>query len=462
MRVLLVVYDNDSFTHLFPMGLGYIASVLEESGHDVEVYSQDVHHYPDAHLTQFLNDNDFDVVCVSVIAGYYQYQKLLKISAAINESKNRPTYIIGGYGPTPEPEFFIEKTGADVVVMGEGEETAVVLMKALEDKTPLVDVSGIAFREGSKITINPRRPLIEDLDSIPWPAYKKFPMEYYRLEREPRMESTDFGIPMMSARGCTFKCTFCYRMDTGYRSRDPINLLDEVEYLHKEFGITYVSFQDDLLMSSVSHTEKVCREFKKRNLPVKWNCNGRLNYCSPELIKMMKDSGCVFINYGIEAMDDQVLKNMKKGLRTDMIIKGIEMTLEAGISPGLNMMFGNIGDSKRTLKEAVDFLLKYDDFAQMRTIRPVTPYPGSPLYYDAIEKGLIKDVADFYENKHVNSDLLAANFTEMTDDEFYESLTEANTALLTNYYDMAKKQALEQVNNLYKDRQVGFRGFRQI
>jgi radical SAM superfamily enzyme YgiQ (UPF0313 family) len=138
------------------------------------------------------------------------------------------------------------------------------------------------------------------------------------------------------------------------------------------------------------------------------------------------------------------------------------MTLEAGISPGLNMMFGNIGDNKRTLKEAVDFLLKYDDFAQMRTIRPVTPYPGSPLYYDAIDKGLIKDVADFYENKHVNSDLLAANFTELSDEEFYESLTEANTTLLTNYYDTAKQEAVKQVADLYKDRQVGFRGFRQI
>ncbi len=462
MRVLLVVYDNDSYTHVFPMGLGYIAAVLEENGHDVEVYSQDKYHYPDAHLTEFLNNHEFDIVAVSVIAGYYQYQKLLKISAAINESKKRPIYIIGGYGPTPEPEFFIKKTGADVVVMGEGENTAIDLMKALEQKTSLDDVLGIAFKSGKKVTINPRRPLIEDLDTISWPAYKKFPIDYYRLEREPRIEKTDFSMPLMSARGCTFKCTFCYRMDTGYRSRNPVDLLDEVEYLHKEFLITYISFQDDLLMSSIPHTEDVCREFIKRNLPVKWNCSGRLNYCTPELIKLMKQAGCVFINYGIEAMDNEVLKKMKKGLRKDMIIKGIEMTLEEGISPGLNMMFGNIGDNKRTLKEAVDFLLKYDDFAQMRTIRPVTPYPGSPLYYDAIEKGLLKDVEDFYENKHINSEFLAANFTELSDEEFYESLHEANSTLLTNYYDAAKQQAMEQVTNLYKDRQVGFRGFRQI
>ena len=151
-------------------------------------------------------------------------------------------------------------------------------MKALEKKTPLSEVSGIAFKDGSKVTINPRSPLIKDLDSISWPAYSKFPIEYYRLEREPRTEKTDFCMPLMSARGCTFKCTFCYRMDTGYRARNPEDLLDEVEYLHKEFGITYVSFQDDLLMSSVEHTENVCREFKKRNLPVVEEVSGVVSH----------------------------------------------------------------------------------------------------------------------------------------------------------------------------------------
>ncbi|NQV47717.1 MAG: cobalamin B12-binding domain-containing protein [Rhodospirillaceae bacterium] len=462
MRVLLVVYDNASYTHIFPMGMGYVASVLEKSGHDVDVYSQDQHHYPDEHLTQYLNENKYDVIGVSLIAGYYQYQKLLGISKAIDRSKNRPIYIIGGYGPTPEPEFFLHKTGADIIVMGEGEETTVELMTALADKTPLDSVAGIAFRNGKEVTINPRRPLIEDLDSIPWPAYHKFPIEYYRMVREVNAGPLDFTIPMMSARGCTFKCTFCYRMDTGYRARNPKDLLDEVEFLNKEYGITYVSFQDDLLMSSVSHTEDVCREFVRRNLGVKWNCNGRLNYCSLDLLKMMKQAGCVFINYGIESMDNEVLKKMKKGLREEQIVKGIEETLEVGISPGLNMMFGNIGDTRETLKKAVDFLVKYDDFAQMRTIRPVTPYPGSPLYFDAIGKGMIKDVEDFYENKHLNSDLLAANFTEMSDDEVYECLAEANTTLLENYHNAAKQGALAQVKTLYGGKDANFRGFRQI
>lgn len=462
MRILLVVYDNASYTHVFPMGLGAISAVLEKAGYDIEVYSQDLHHYPDDHLTRYIDENDFDVIGVSVIAGYYQYRKLLKLSEAINRSKKRPFYVLGGYGPTPEPKFFLDKTGADVIVMGEGELTVLELLDAVKDKTPLKDVRGVAYRDGSEVVVNPRHELIAELSTLPWPAYHKFPMEYYRLLRMPKAGPTDFVIPMMSGRGCTFKCTFCYRMDTGYRGRDPKELIEEVKFLNREYGINYFSFQDDLLMTSVAHTEEVCRAFIEANLGVKWNCNGRLNYCSPELLAMMKKAGCVFINYGIEAMDNEVLKRMKKGLRTDQVVKGIEATLAADISPGLNMMFGNYGDNRRTLREAVDFLIKYDDFAQMRTIRPVTPYPGSPLYYDAIEKGLLAGPEDFYEHKHLNSDLICVNFTELSEDEFYDCLREANTRLLENYYTQARQRAFDQVEDLYGQKNASFRGFRQI
>jgi len=252
-------------------------------------------------------------------------------------------------------------------------------------------------------------------------------------------------------------------MDPGYRKRSPENLLDEVEMLHKDYGITYFSFQDDLLMSSVAHTEEVCKEFLKRNLPIIWNCNGRLNYCSEELLQLMKDAGCTFINYGIESMDQTVLNNMKKGLRPEMIVRGIEDTLKVGISPGLNFIFGNKGDNKKTIKKAVDFMIKYDDFAQKRTIRPVTPYPGSPLYYDAIERGLLdKDnpCEDFYEKKHLNSDLICCNFTELSDDEYYEALRWANSTLMKNYFDKQRSTTLAQIDYLYKEKDVTFRGFR--
>ncbi|MDC0059782.1 B12-binding domain-containing radical SAM protein [Pelagibacteraceae bacterium] len=463
LKILFVVYDNGSYDNVFPMGFGALAGILKKDGHEITVWNQDMHHWPDDHLRTYLDTNKFDVVVLSIIAGYYQYQKMKSLSKAINNSKNRPFYVMGGYGPTPEPEFFIKKSGCDVVCMGEGEITISKLMKAFENKTSLRNVPGVAWIENGKLQKTPRAPLIQDLDSLPLPPYGLFPMHYYRMLRFPKVKSTDFVFPLMSARGCSFKCTFCYRMDPGYRMRSPEPLLDEIEMLHKDYGITFITFQDDLLMSSVEHTELVCQEFLRRDLPVRWACNGRLNYCSEELLQLMKDSGCEFINYGIESMDQKVLNNMKKGLRPEMIVRGIEDTLKVGISPGLNFIFGNKGDNKKTIKSTVDFLLKYDDFAQKRTIRPVTPYPGSPLYYDAIEMGLLdKDnpAEDFYERKHLNSDLICCNFTELTDEEFYECLRWANQTLMKNYFDRQRNSTLVQINKLYSEKDASFRGFR--
>ena len=465
LKTLFVVYDNGSYDHHFPMGIGSLAAVLKQDGHDLHFWHQDMHHWADDNLRIFLDENEFDVVVFSLIAGYYQYLKMKNLSEAINKSKNRSKfkYVMGGYGPSPEPEFFLRKSGCDVVSMGEGEVSVTKLFKAFENNTPLKDVPGIAWLENDKLQTTPRAALVPDLDSLPPIPYELFPMEYYRLMRMPHAQATDFVFPIMSARGCSFKCTFCYRMDPGYRKRKPGPLLDEVEMLYKDYGINYVTFQDDLLMSSVKHTEDVCLEFLKRDLPVKWSCNGRLNYCSEELLQLMKDAGCVFINYGIESMDQKVLNNMKKGLRPEMITQGIEDTLKVGISPGLNFIFGNKGDNKETIKKAVNFLLKYDDFAQKRTIRPVTPYPGSPLYYDAIEMGSIdknNPAEDFYERKHLNSDLICTNFTELTDEDYYECLRWANQTLMKNYYDKQRDGTMKQIDYLYTTLDTSFRGFR--
>lgn len=445
----------------FPMGVAYIAAVLQKEGYDVEIYSQDVHHYPDEHLTEYLDKNRFDVIGVGVIAGYYQYRKLLKISDAINRSKNRPFYIIGGHGPSPDPGFFLKKIQADVAVIGEGEITIIELLKAIEEHKPLHSVKGIAFKDNGKLHINPRQPPVEDINKLPFPAYDLFPIDFYRLRRPPHTTNSDFVMDVISGRGCAFRCNFCYRMDKDFRPRSNESIIEEIRLLKQKYGITYIVFQDELLMSSVKRTASLCEAFIKTNLNIKWNCNGRLNYAKPDILKLMKYAGCVFINYGIEAMDNQVLKNMKKGLTTEQIIKGIEATLAAGISPGFNIIFGNIGDNRKTLNNGVEFLLKYDDGSQMRTIRPVTPYPGTPLYDYAIAKGLLKDCEDFYENKHINSDLLAVNFTELTDNEFHKYLLEANTRLITNYYQKKLAATLEQTKKLYLEKDLNFRGFRQ-
>ena len=461
MNILFVVYDNDSFISWFPQGIAYLASVCRRAGHTVTIYNQDICHWPEEHLTEYIQQSDFDLIGVGACGGYYQYRKVLKISDAINRARNRPFYVLGGHLVAPEPEFFLIKTGADAVVIGEGEETIIELVKRMEEKKALASVDGIAYFENDKFIQTNRRQLIADIDTLPMPAWDLFPMDHYALLRMPNIKNSQRCLPVLSGRGCTFNCNFCYRMDKGFRPRATESIIEELQILKKDYAISYVAFSDELLMSSEKRTIELCEAFMKAELRMNWDCNGRLNYATPEVLRTMKAAGCVFINYGIESMDEQVLRNMKKNLSVRQIIAGVENTIAAGISPGLNIIFGNIGENEKTLKLGVEFLLKYSDHSQLRTIRPVTPYPGCPLYYHAIEKGLLKDCEDFYENKHVNSDLLSVNFTNLSDAEFHKRLYEANSVLIQNYYAEQIKRTERASRKLYLEHDSSFRGFRQ-
>ncbi len=464
MKILMVAYDNDSFTTWFPQGLAYLASAARAVGHDISIYQQDIYHYPDEHLTDYLDNNEFDIVMVSVIGGYYQYRKLLKLSVAINNSKNRKSfkYLIGGHGPAAEPEFYLRKTKADVVGIGEGEITIVELLEALGGSRELNSVKGIAYIDNEDCFIQtPRRELIQDIDTILMPAYDLFDMTYYTMLRMPNIKPNERALPMLSGRGCTFACNFCYRMDKGFRPRSAKSIIEEIELVKQKYNVSYIAFSDELLMSSRQRTIELCDAFLEADLNIKWDCNGRLNYADIDVLEKMKEAGCVFINYGIESLDDATLKVMHKGLTKKMITKGIENTLSVGISPGLNIIYGNINEPLSALDDAVEFLLKYDDHSQLRTIRPVTPYPGCELYNYAIQKGLIKDAEDFYENKHTNSDLMAVNFTQYSDDEVYAKLYETNMKLIDHYIEVQKKNYMEQCKDLYFNKNANFRGFRQ-
>lgn len=464
MKILLIAYDNDSHVSFFPLSLAYIASACRAAGHEVRIYSQDVYHWPNSHITNFLDSNKFDVVGIGVIGGYYQYRKLLGLSGAINASRQRPLFIIGGHGPSPEPEYFLRKTGADVVIIGEGEKTIVELLEKYEAGEDLSSVRGIAFIDSVfKMCVKtPPRELIKDIDGILLPAWDLFPMEHYVLLRGPCIAARERYMSLLSGRGCLFRCNFCYRMDKGLRVRSPESIIEEMLILRERYSVSYFDFRDELLMNSEQRTSDLCNAFLAEKLNVKWICCGRLNFAKPALLKLMKKAGCVFIHYGIESLDDKTLKIMKKALTVKQIIEGVENTLVAGISPGLNIIFGNIGETAEILQRDIDFLLKYDDHAQLRTIRPVTPYPGSPLYYYAIEKGLLEGPEDFYERKHINSDLLSVNFTNMSDEEVHGLLFKANKTLIERYHSDQQAKTTEAARKLYLEKDASFRGFRPV
>jgi len=442
MRILLIAYDNGSHINEFPLGLGYVAAAFDVPGVKVDIYEDNIIHGGMDRLKKYLNTVHYDAVGLSACGGYWQYRKFKEILEAIQSLKHKPYFICGGHLFAPEPQYFID-LGVDCVVIREVE--------------PVVNILIDAVAKGDRGIVGGDPAVLANVHWIPW---YKFTMEHYVLKRYENCTTTDRTMDMLSGRGCLYNCSFCYRMVPGYRPRTPQDIVNEAYILKLNYRVSYINFADELLMTSNTRIYELCDAL--RSLRIKWRCNGRLNFAGKLALQEMKSAGCVFINYGIESMDNEVLEKMHKHLDVDTIIHGVENTLAVGISPGLNIIFGNPGDSEESLRKGVAFIKKYADGAQLRTIRPVTPYPGTELYNRAVEMGLIRDIGDFYEKIHKNSDLLTVNFTDLTDKEFYGILHSANHSLIQDYYKKKRKDSLESCEQFYDSRNENFRGFRSV
>jgi len=460
MKILFVIYDNESSRPCVPMGILYIASYIKKHGYeDIHFYSQDIYHYSESHLTEYLSKNNFDIVGIGFVAGYFQHKKILKICSAINKAKNRPFVVLGGHGPSPLPEFYLKITGADAVVIGEGEIPFLNLVKAIENNNSLKEVKSIAHRNGGEIIINTKEPSTKDIETFPYPLVEALPMEHYINPKEFMMENTDRKIYMITGRGCNYTCNFCQRIEGGIRFRPVEAVIDEIKKYIRDYAITYIIFWDELFMISKKRVYEIAEAILKENININYWCTGRLNIVDGNLMKIMKRSGCSYINYGIEQFDNNALQAMNKKLTEDQIIKGIEITQKEDIYIDFNIIFGNIGDTRQSLKKSLKLLKKYNDFGQLRVIRPVTPYPGSPLYYIAIEKGLITGPEDFYK-LHNNLELLTVNFTDIPDDEFYQLMYDANKEIIDDYYEHQKSEMIASFKNIYFEKDFDFRGTR--
>ena len=460
MKILFVVYDNESPRNLIPLGSLYVAAYLKKHGYtSISFYSQDIYHFPESHLTEYLSKNEFDIVAMGFVAGYFQHKKILSICKAINNVKKRPFIVLGGHGPTPIPEFYLKTTSSDAVVMGEGELPFLNLVKAIEGNLPLTEVKGIAFRSGDEIIVNQREHPIKDLGSIPHPDFDYLPMEYYINAKMFQMKPTDRMIPMITSRGCNYRCNFCQRLEKGMRFRPIEDVIDELKKLIKDYRITFVVFWDELFMASKNRIVEFSEAILRENIKINYWCTGRLNTVNEEIAKLMKRSGCKYIDYGIEQFDNLALKAMSKKLTEEEIIRGIEITQKEKIWVAFNIIFGNVGDTEQTLRKSMALLEKYNDYGQLRVIRPVIPYPGSALYDTAIEKGLLTGPDDFY-SKHTNLELLTANFTNIPDDKFYELIYNSNKKIIEDYYEHCKAQTIESFRRTYFENELNYRGAR--
>lgn len=237
------------------------------------------------------------------------------------------------------------------------------------------------------------------------------------------------------------------------------SFVDELQQLQLKYGITYFFIQDELFVVSKKRMFEFRDELSKHNLKIKFACDSRVNIVDDELVECLKDCGCQFIDYGFEAMDDNVLKLMKKGQTADDNYRCAMVTKKAGVPFNINILWGMPGDTPDTLRKGVEFIREFHSGNNIRTIRPPTPYPGCELYNTALKTGKLTGPDDFYK-KFTNSDRLTVNFTPLKDEEFYTHLFAANADLLHWQMERKASQMTEQFYSVYFKDNYKFRGAR--
>lgn len=386
----------------------------------------------------------------------------------INKNKKKAWLVLGGHGPSPIPEYILRTTEADIVIIGEAENTITDLLNCKINQGDLSRMDGIAYIKDNVYQQTKPHKMITKLDELPLPLWEIFPMEKYTnclkfFNQKPDEKS--FSI--ITSRGCINRCNFCYRMEPGIRLRSVNKIVDEIKILYDRYGVNCYFFMDELFVVSKERLLEFEKELKANNLKIKYSCNARVDIFDEEIVEILKRTGCRFINVGFESSDDNVLRLMKKHTTVEQNIRVLEMIKRlGGIGLGLNFIWNNFGDNEQTLRKDAELIKKYNIYYNCRTIRPVTPYPGSDLYYKLIEMGKIKGPEDFFD-RFKNSDLLFINLMDMTDERAYKLLLEVNTDLLFDHYRHTGKDSevanilVKQLSDLYAGKDIKFRGVRR-
>ncbi|MEB3807068.1 MAG: B12-binding domain-containing radical SAM protein [Desulfurococcales archaeon] len=372
-----------------PLGLASIAAVLEKAGHKVKVIDSPTLELSLKEWLSMVKSENPDLVGMSLLTPLaprgYRAIKALK-----SELPEVPV-VVGG----PHPSFLYEEAlanGADVVVIGEGELTTLDLVDTVEehglDPGALKRVKGIAYRAGGDgVRLTPPRPLVMNLDELPWPARHLLPMERYTLFNKPIRIAH-----VMASRGCPYGCIYCttsYFWGRRIRFRSAGNVLDELEYLVNRYKVKYVAFADDELVVNKRFVREFIQGMKERGLDLPFACGARVDHLSREFMKYLHENNCVTIYVGVESAKQETIDKIGKRITIDQVKRVFQWKKEIGAFVVGSFILGFPWETIDDMKRTVDFAVKLDpDYAQFTAL---TPYPGTPLFNYAKEHGLIED-----------------------------------------------------------------------
>ncbi|MCX5692594.1 MAG: radical SAM protein [Candidatus Omnitrophica bacterium] len=384
----------------FPFFLAYAAALLKKNGYEVYLIDAIAEKLP---CENFINKvkkiaPDFIVAETSTVSTYNDMSILQKLH------KSMKIIVCGPDINITKKEFLEGHRFIDYVLVGEYEMILLDLMEHLKKSSILDGVKGIIYREDTRIIKNPERPLLDNLDLLPWPMRESLPMErYYDVPGGLLIPS----VQMVASRGCPFQCIFCawpqiiYKKGS-YRTRSIKDVVDEMEYLVNYFGFKSIYFDDDTWNIGKERILEFCKDVSKRGedgrLRIPWAIMARADLMDENQLTVLKKAGLYAVKYGIESADQDILNKAKKSMDLKKTEHMVKLTMAMGIKTHLTFTFGLPGETRATIEKTINYALKLNPTSAQFSI--TTPYPGTDYFMDLEKEGRIitKDWSEYDGN----------------------------------------------------------------
>jgi radical SAM superfamily enzyme YgiQ (UPF0313 family) len=380
------------------MGLAALAAFARRAGHEVEIVDAAAEGLDAEQVARRTAGAGLDVIGIS--ASTSVFPAAVAVAERLARAHPEAQVVFGGAHPTALPDQVLACRWIDAVVRGEGEETFAELL----DGRPLHQIPGLSFRADGQVVHNPDRPLLDDLDRLPLPAYDLLPMSAYRPPLGGYLRLP--AVAMITSRGCPGRCTFCFhRMWRGkVRCRSPEKVVEEMMLLASRYRVREISFYDDTFTARRGATRELCRRLIQAPHRLTWSCEARADVVDAETLSLMAQAGCHQICFGAESASDEILRRMNKRVDRAGVERAVRLTQQAGIRARAAFMLGSPGETERSLRATLRYAIELrPDVVQFNI---TTPFPGTELYDWAVREGaLLSTDWSRYDHAHGLLDL---------------------------------------------------------